>query len=87
VHPGGQETPEIKYALKRACWGKGLVNEIVRAVLDFAHDACAMPEVIATIYPANLASRRVAQKAGMALFEIRPLGAATSMQVYQSKKS
>jgi len=87
VHPGGQEMPEIKYALKRTCWGKGLASELVQSLLGYAHEELSMHEVIATIDPANLASQRVAQKAGMQMIEIQFDAAGLPIQVYRSKKS
>jgi RimJ/RimL family protein N-acetyltransferase len=71
VHPGGQTTPEIKYALKRAYWGRGYATEAVRAMLDYGARAFGMQRVIATVAPANIASQRVLTKAGMVEAERR----------------
>ena len=69
VHPDGQTTPEIKYALKRAYWGSGYATEAVRAMLDYGAQRFGMRHVIATVAPANIASQRVLAKAGMAEVE------------------
>lgn len=64
VHPGGQPTAEIKYALNRAHWGKGLATEAVKALLE-ATPRLGLQQVIATVAPENLPSHAVLQKAGM----------------------
>ena len=66
VHPDQQPEAEIKFALARAHWGKGLATEAVRHVLVWAAHA-GLSEVIATVAPDNAASRRVLEKAGMRL--------------------
>ncbi|MBT8145559.1 MAG: GNAT family N-acetyltransferase [Gammaproteobacteria bacterium] len=83
VHPGGQRTPEIKYALKRQAWGQGLASEMVPAMLQYAHRVHDLNEVIATIDPDNLASQRVVMKAGMELTETRRDEAGLPTQVYR----
>ncbi len=70
VHPRGQPEAEIKYALHRDHWGRGLATEAVQAPL-----AAALPlgirHAIATVAPENLPSQAVLLKAGMARGEIR----------------
>jgi len=70
VHPGGQEEAEVKYALLRSRWGRGLATEAVRALLSYGWEAHRIRRVIATVAPANVASRRVLARAGM--HEIEP---------------
>ena len=65
AHPGGQAEPEIKYALRREFWGRGLATEVVCAMLAYAASAFRMVEVIATISPENSASHSVLEQAGM----------------------
>jgi len=65
VHPGGQSEAEIKYALKRDFWGKGLATEAVRGMLEYGHRVHRLRHVIATVDPDNLASHRVLLKAGL----------------------
>lgn len=69
VHPGGQEQPEIKYALRRARWGRGLASEFVPALLAYGASTHGLREIIATVHPDNRASRRVLEKAGLSLRE------------------
>ena len=71
VHPGGQAEAEIKYALARHSWGKGLATEAVRAMLNYGATTYGLLEIIATVAPDNLASQRVLAKAGMQAGEVR----------------
>lgn len=71
VHPGGQAEPEIKYALRRAYWGRGFATEAAVGMLGYGARALGIERVIATIAPANGASQRVLEKAGMAPAGVR----------------
>ena len=70
VHPAGQPEPEIKYALRRDCWGRGFATEAAAGLLGCARQL-QLREVIATTDPDNEASHRVLLKAGMARGELR----------------
>jgi RimJ/RimL family protein N-acetyltransferase len=65
VHPGEQPEAEVKVALGRAWWGRGLATEAVRHLLEAAASSYGLDEAIATVAPANAASQRVLVKAGM----------------------
>ncbi|MGD1859190.1 MAG: GNAT family N-acetyltransferase [Leptolyngbyaceae cyanobacterium] len=65
VHPNNQPAAEIKYALCRNFWGMGLATEAVKAMLAYGRRKLQLHEVIATVAPQNIASRRVLSKAGM----------------------
>lgn len=65
VHPGDQPEAEVKYALARAWWGRGLATEVVRHLLDVAQSRYGLVDVIATVAPENAASQRVLAKAGL----------------------
>ena len=65
VHPNGQETAEIKYALLRDQWGKGYATEAARALLAWGASEFAIMHVIATAAPENTASHNVLLKAGL----------------------
>jgi RimJ/RimL family protein N-acetyltransferase len=71
VHPGGQAEVEIKYALRREFWGKGLATEAAAGMLAYGASAFGITRVIATTAPANAASHRVLGKAGMQRGELR----------------
>jgi len=71
VHPGGQELPELKYALKRTHWGLGLATEAARAMLAWGAERFGLSTIIATIAPENDDSRRILIKLGMTEIEPR----------------
>jgi ribosomal-protein-alanine N-acetyltransferase len=71
VHPGGQAEAEIKYALHRDWWGKGLATEAATALLAYGAARFGLASVIATTAPENEASHRVLLKAGMERGELR----------------
>ncbi len=72
VHPGEQLEAEIKYAFLRSYWGQGFASEIVRALLEAAHDQFGLDRVIATVAPENRASQRVLEKAGAVDVGLQP---------------
>lgn len=70
VHPGGQAEAEIKYALRRSHWGRGIATEAVRAMLAYGASQQGLRHIIATTAPENVASHRVLLKAGMVRGEL-----------------
>lgn len=82
VHPGGQEEAEIKYALARRYWGRGLATEAAAAMLGHASAVLNLSRVIATTAPENLASHKVLLKAGMAREELRLEDDGTHTQLF-----
>ena len=71
VHPGGQPEAEIKYALHRDWWDKGLATEAAVALLAYGAAHLGLGHVIATTAPENAASHNVLRKAGMERGELR----------------
>ncbi len=65
VHPDDQPEAEVKYAVARPWWGRGLATEAVRHVLEAAAARYGLTDVIATVAPAHAASQRVLAKAGL----------------------
>lgn len=65
VHPGGQETPELKYAYAREHWGQGYATEAGRALIEWGAAEFGMTRIIATTSPQNVPSHRVLIKCGM----------------------
>jgi ribosomal-protein-alanine N-acetyltransferase len=59
------EELEIGYRIHPDYWGQGIATEAARAVRDHGFDHLKLPRLISLIHPANLASRRVAEKNGM----------------------
>lgn len=72
VHPGGQAEAEIKYALSRSFWGRGLASEAATAMLAVASSVFGLDRVIATTAPENAASHKVLLKAGMSRGALLP---------------
>lgn len=64
VHPGGQETPELKYAYRREVWGTGVATEVARGMAAWGEGRFGMQRMIATVDPRNAPSIRVCEKAG-----------------------
>lgn len=60
--------PEAGWAFTADSWGKGYASEMVAAVLGWADQSLAAPEVRCIIDPGNDASVRVAAKNGFAKF-------------------
>ncbi|MBA2349392.1 MAG: GNAT family N-acetyltransferase [Solirubrobacterales bacterium] len=56
---------EIGWRLERSAWGRGYATEAAAAALAHAFDDLGLTEVIATIFPENIRSVRVAEKLGM----------------------
>ena len=61
------ETATIGYCMGKAFWGRGLMPEALKAVMDFLFDAACMNRVEACHDPRNEKSGRVMDKAGMKL--------------------
>ena len=61
-------TPAVEVAWRLACahWGRGYASEAARASLDYGFDELGLCEIVAVTVPANLRSRRVMERLGMA---------------------
>ena len=60
---------ELGYRLRRAAWGQGYGTEGARAIIAKAFGELGVDRVVAKTLAANLASRRVMEKAGMSYVE------------------
>jgi RimJ/RimL family protein N-acetyltransferase len=56
---------EVGWRMAPAVWGRGYATEAARAWLDAGLRELALDRVVAVVEPDNVASRRVAEKAGM----------------------
>jgi RimJ/RimL family protein N-acetyltransferase len=68
--PTGEADPRevgLGFRLRKAAWGQGYATEGVRALVRLGFTELGVERVMATTYEHNLASRRVMEKAGMAL--------------------
>ena len=63
--PEGEHKTEVGWRLDRAYWGRGLATEGARASLRYGFEELELERIISIIQPTNLASRRVAEKAGL----------------------
>ncbi|MBQ7712715.1 MAG: GNAT family N-acetyltransferase [Clostridia bacterium] len=59
------DAAEIGYCMSRALWGRGLMSEALRAVIDYLFDKAGMNRVAARHDARNPKSGRVMRKAGM----------------------
>lgn len=62
----GQPRLEVGYHVVPEFQGRGLATEAAQACRNFAQDVLGAHELVAIIHPENRASRRVAEKIGMA---------------------
>jgi ribosomal-protein-alanine N-acetyltransferase len=57
---------ELGYSVARACWGRGLATEAVRAIIDLSFESHpTLLRIQASADPRNVASVRVLEKLGM----------------------
>ncbi len=61
----GRGEVELGYDFRRDFWGQGLATEAAMAVRDYAFQVLGLARLISLIRQGNLASRRVAEKAGL----------------------
>ena len=65
----GANEIEIGYHVRRDLWGQGFATEAARACRDYGFARLPADRLISLIRPENLASRRVAEKNGMAVWK------------------
>ena len=58
---------DVSYVVARDLWGKGLVSEALRAVLDYGFSHMNLHSVEAGVTPGNTASTRMLEKLGFCL--------------------
>lgn len=61
----GTKKVELGYRLGRKFWGNGYATEAAICIRDYAFNDCNLSEIISIIQPANIASRKIANKIGM----------------------
>lgn len=64
-----QKTHEFGFILHQDYWGKGLATEIGNFWITYAKNELGLKEIMATVSPNNLASKRVLEKLGMKAFQ------------------
>ena len=65
----GIDEIEIGYHVRRDLWGQGYASEAARACQEYGFTRLGAQRLISLIRPGNLASRRVAEKNGLALWK------------------
>ena len=60
---------EIGYVLSKAYWGKGLMPEAVKAVIEFGRDSCGIEAFTCGHFSKNQQSKRVIEKCGFTFVE------------------
>ena len=83
IHPGDQPEVEIKYALLRSYWGRGLASEAVPALLAYGAERHGLTHIVATVAEGNIASQRVLSKAGMTLSHVATHEDGSRTQVHE----
>ena len=67
-HPAGEDPmvpdDEVGYALAPACWGRGLMPEAVKAVLEYGFTQLDFQRIWCGHYAGNWRSKRVMEKCG-----------------------
>lgn len=69
-----EETPEIEvgYMLGKPWWGHGYATEICRAAITYGFANLDVGHLCGVVFPENIASQRVLEKAGMTYRGMRP---------------
>ncbi len=62
----GRPEVELAWHVRRTHWHRGLATEAARTSMQLGFDRFGLPGLAAIVHPDNRASRRVAQKLGMA---------------------
>ncbi len=62
---GKNERVELTYSLSRRHWGKGMMTEAARAVMNWAFQTYSFNRMFAWCDPRNIGSSRVLEKLGM----------------------
>jgi RimJ/RimL family protein N-acetyltransferase len=67
LYPAEGEGPEVElaYHFDKSVWGQGYATEAATAVLAYGLGPVGLPRVIAFVMPDNVASCRVAERAGL----------------------
>ena len=87
VHPGGQTSPEVKYAFERGAWGRGLATEFVGGLVHHAREVLELDELIATVAAPNAPSRAVLAKCGFGIVDERTEGDGSTIVTFAQRIS
>jgi ribosomal-protein-alanine N-acetyltransferase len=76
---------EIAYLLYKDYWGKGMASEAAISTLNYGHNVLGLTNIVALVYPQNLASIKVIEKLGMEYVNDEEIWG-VKLQIYQSEK-
>lgn len=62
----GRSEVEVLYFFAKRFWGRGFATEAAKALIDYGFATLGLTRIMALIHPDNHASRRVAERIGMA---------------------
>jgi ribosomal-protein-alanine N-acetyltransferase len=65
-HPRKHRVMELGYVLDKAHWGRGMMPEAARALIQYAFRTTPVERIYAPIFAGNAKSRRAAEKIGLA---------------------
>ena len=82
----GKKEREVGYRIVRSCWGQGFASEAVQATICYAFERLSFINLVALIQPDNIASIRVAEKAGM-VHQYDTVYEGQSMRLYEVKSN
>lgn len=82
----GQQEVEVAFTLARDSWGQGLATEAARAILRYGFEELNLSRLVCLIEPGNAASKRVAEKIGMAFEKRVDEGEHTPFFIYSINK-
>jgi len=72
LKPLGADEIEIGWLLDRRYRGRGIAYEAASGMLRYGFETQGLDQIVAVMYPENTASRRVAERLGMAYQGTRP---------------
>jgi RimJ/RimL family protein N-acetyltransferase len=81
----GQDEVEVAYTIAEEYWGQGLGSEAAQAILNYGFEMLNLSRLICIIVPENIASKKVAEKIGMA-FEKEAQDELGSFLIYSINK-
>ena len=56
---------EVGYHFGQFAWGKGYATEVTRGAIRYGFDVIGLEQICGVVFPENVASQRVLEKAGM----------------------
>lgn len=77
---------EIGYALSKDYWGKGLMPEAVKAVIEFCFHECGLDALTIGHFKSNIQSRRVIEKCGFKFIKQSKYYAAQLQESFDDRK-